>query len=94
VALTLSNFEATQMSKIGNDGEGLLIPGMGYTLLKIDTRNETIILRKIWYDSTRDERLKNLDKENKGMNKIEDREKGLIYFCKINNLNLIFYFYF
>jgi hypothetical protein len=83
VALTLSNFEATQMTKSGIENESLLIPGMGYTLLKIDTRNETITLRKIWYDSVKDERIKNLDKDNKGINKIEDREKGLVYLCKI-----------
>lgn len=65
------------------DGEGgLLLPNMGYTLLKIEneTKNHVMILRKIWYDDKRDEKIKKLEKDSYD-NKIEDREKGLLYFC-------------
>lgn len=73
-----------------NEGEGLLVPNMGYSLLKIEneTKNHVMILRKIWYDDKKDEKIKKMEKEN-FENKIEDTEKGLLYFC-IFNIALFF----
>ncbi len=88
VAVTKNETEGnSSIDDENTEGDSLLIPNMGYTLLKIEneTKNHVMILRKIWYDDKRDEMIKRVEKENFN-NKIEDREKGLLYFSKFFNI--------
>jgi len=93
VAMTKNENEVTNLEDKSKEfeNESFLIPNMGYTILKIEneTKNHLMILRKVWSDDKRDEMIKKIEKENYN-NKIEDREKGLLYFsefiCLINNL--------
>ncbi len=84
--LTNNNL-ADKSKEIDADAGLLLVPNMGYTLLKIEneTKNHVMILRKIWYDDIRDEKIKKLEKDSFD-SKIEDREKGLLYLSIVNDL--------
>jgi len=99
VAITKSDGNESDKSHNSTDkeieGDGLLMPNMGYTLLKIEneTKNHVMILRKIWYDEKKDEKIKKMEKEN-FENKIEDRDKGLLYLSIFIFLDLFLLFYF